>query len=101
MAFSKFDDAPRKMFQGNWKCGKCGKGIDQLPFNPDPSRLDQLTCKDCHSAGGKKKEFSSPRKMVEGNWTCSGCGSSIKSLPFEPREGTPVSCKDCWSKNRG
>jgi len=86
------------MFQGNWKCGKCAKEINELPFNPDPSRLAQLTCRDCHSAGGKK-DFS-PKQMIEGNWTCNSCGGDIKSLPFEPREGTPVSCRDCWSKSR-
>jgi len=99
MAFKKFDDAPRKMFQGNWKCGKCGKDINELPFEPDPSRFAQLTCRDCHSSGAKR-DFS-PKKMIEGNWTCNSCGGDIKSLPFEPREGTPVSCRDCWSKNRG
>ncbi|MBI2108710.1 MAG: hypothetical protein HYT93_00815 [Parcubacteria group bacterium] len=38
----------RKMFQGNWTCGKCGADITELPFDPDPSRLDQLQCRDCH-----------------------------------------------------
>ncbi|OGY64607.1 MAG: hypothetical protein A3B92_00535 [Candidatus Harrisonbacteria bacterium RIFCSPHIGHO2_02_FULL_42_16] len=38
----------RKMFQGNWKCSKCGAAITELPFDPDPSRLDQLQCRDCH-----------------------------------------------------
>ncbi len=100
MAFGKFDDSPRKMFQGNWKCGKCGGEINQLPFDPDPSRLAQLTCKDCHSAGAGKKDLS-PKKMIEGNWTCSDCGGAINQLPFEPREGTPVTCRNCWLKKRG
>jgi CxxC-x17-CxxC domain-containing protein len=38
----------RKMFTGNWKCSKCGKEITELPFEPDPARLDQLLCRDCH-----------------------------------------------------
>jgi len=38
----------RKMFQGDWKCGKCEAEIKELPFEPDPSRMDQLTCKDCY-----------------------------------------------------
>lgn len=42
------DNFGRKMYQGNWKCSKCGKEITQLPFDPDPSRLDQLQCRDCH-----------------------------------------------------
>lgn len=38
----------RKMYQGNWKCSQCGKEITELPFEPDPSRLEQLLCRDCH-----------------------------------------------------
>ena len=38
----------RKMFQGDWKCGNCGTEIKELPFEPDPARLDQLLCRDCH-----------------------------------------------------
>jgi CxxC-x17-CxxC domain-containing protein len=36
------------MFQGNWKCSKCGRDITSLPFEPDPARLGQLQCRDCH-----------------------------------------------------
>ncbi|MDD5430843.1 MAG: hypothetical protein PHP03_01320 [Candidatus Pacebacteria bacterium] len=39
---------PRKMFEGNWKCGKCGAEITSLPFQPDEARLGQLLCRDCH-----------------------------------------------------
>jgi len=46
MAFD--NQAPRKTFQGDWKCAKCAKAITELPFEPDPSRLDQLLCRDCH-----------------------------------------------------
>ena len=38
----------RQWFQGDWTCAKCGAKIDRLPFEPDPSRLDQLKCRDCH-----------------------------------------------------
>ncbi|MBN1325882.1 hypothetical protein JW977_02795 [Candidatus Falkowbacteria bacterium] len=41
---------PRKMYQGNWKCSACGADITELPFEPDPARLDQLLCRDCHRA---------------------------------------------------
>lgn len=43
-----YDQGERKMYQGDWKCGKCGAEIKELPFEPDPSRMDQLTCKDCY-----------------------------------------------------
>jgi len=39
---------PSQEFTGNWVCGKCGKEITKLPFNPDPARLDKLLCRDCH-----------------------------------------------------
>lgn len=38
----------RQMYQGDWKCADCGKEISELPFQPDPSRVDQLRCKDCY-----------------------------------------------------
>lgn len=38
----------KQMYEGNWKCSKCDKDINKLPFNPDPSRADQLQCIDCH-----------------------------------------------------
>ena len=50
MAFDNNRDGgfQRQMFQGNWKCAQCGADITELPFQPDPSRLDQLRCRDCH-----------------------------------------------------
>lgn len=39
---------PRQMFTGNWTCGTCGGSITELPFEPDPSRLGTLKCRDCH-----------------------------------------------------
>ncbi len=42
-----YEQGERKMFQGDWKCGKCGGDIKELPFEPDPARMDQLTCRDC------------------------------------------------------
>lgn len=29
------------------KCCDCGVPISQLPFNPDPSRIDSIRCQDC------------------------------------------------------
>jgi DNA-directed RNA polymerase subunit RPC12/RpoP len=31
----------------NIKCCECGAEIKELPFNPDPARLDQIRCRDC------------------------------------------------------
>jgi len=44
------DRPQRQMVQGDWKCSSCGKPIKELPFNPDPARMDQLKCKECHQA---------------------------------------------------
>jgi CxxC-x17-CxxC domain-containing protein len=38
----------RKMYQGSWVCSKCNASISELPFEPDPARLSQLLCRDCH-----------------------------------------------------
>ncbi|MEK9194282.1 MAG: hypothetical protein AAB884_00540 [Patescibacteria group bacterium] len=52
MAFQDRDDGgmrpPKQMFQGDWQCSKCGTKITELPFEPDPSRMDKLLCRNCH-----------------------------------------------------
>lgn len=52
MSFSRDEGGmgqqPRQMFKGEWACSKCGAAITELPFEPDPSRLSQLLCRDCH-----------------------------------------------------
>ena len=58
MAFKKFDEGSRgagggfqrQMFdvsKMNIKCRDCGTEITQLPFNPDPARIDSIRCQDC------------------------------------------------------
>jgi DNA-directed RNA polymerase subunit RPC12/RpoP len=42
------DRGERQMVEGNWTCSNCGNAITKLPFNPDPSRLGELKCSDCH-----------------------------------------------------
>ncbi len=67
MAFKKFDEEPREggfqrqMFDVsgmNIKCRDCGTPIAQLPFNPDPARLDSIRCQDCM----RKFREQSPRR---------------------------------------
>ena len=67
MAFKKFDEEPREggfqrqMFDVsgmNIKCRDCGRPITQLPFNPDPARLDSIRCQDCM----RKFREQSPRR---------------------------------------
>ncbi len=50
----------RKMYQGDWKCSKCQAAITELPFEPDPGRLDQLLCRDCHRE--RRQSFGGPRR---------------------------------------
>jgi len=97
----------RQMYQGNWSCSSCGSQITELPFEPDPNRLDQLTCRDCHKKNRPQRSNSNnndqfERKMHRGNWTCSQCGSQITELPFEPSSDRlhELTCRDCHRNNR-
>lgn len=54
-------DFQRKMYQGNWKCSKCETPITELPFEPDPARLDQLLCRECHRE--RRGTFKSNRRF--------------------------------------
>lgn len=56
MAFQNFNSGSgqggfqKQMFDVanmNIKCKDCGTAITELPFNPDPNRLDTIRCKDC------------------------------------------------------
>jgi len=55
MAFKKFEERPSRGFEPqrfdvsgmNIKCCDCGTPITQLPFEPDPTRLDTIRCPDC------------------------------------------------------
>jgi len=49
--FNKFggdrDFAPRKTYQGNWKCSDCGTEITELPFEPSSDNSRPVYCRDC------------------------------------------------------
>ncbi len=48
--FTRRGFRPRKMFDVsdlNIKCCECGAEIKELPFVPDPTRLDKIYCRDC------------------------------------------------------
>lgn len=55
MAFKQFSQGgqgglQKKMYDVsglNIKCRDCGATITELPFNPDPERLDTIRCQDC------------------------------------------------------
>lgn len=87
----------KQMFKGDWKCSGCNADITQLPFQPDPSRENELTCLDCYKS---KRQDGQERQIFQGKWSCSKCGGSITQLPFEPhpdRQNT-LQCLDCYRK---
>ena len=100
----------RQMYQGNWTCSDCGNAITELPFEPDPSRANNLKCRDCHQkgrdsrggGGGRGGGGSFERRMYQGNWKCSGCGTDITELPFEPDPSRVdgLKCRDCFRKEK-
>lgn len=112
MAYQQDDGGfRRQMFQGNWKCSQCGADITELPFEPDPSRVGQLQCRDCHrqrrnegggGGGGGRGDFQRPRQTFQGNWKCSSCGGDITELPFEPDPArlSQLLCKNCHRQRR-
>ena len=86
----------KPMHKGNWACSGCGNAITELPFEPDPAKLNQLKCKACYRSGGNGGNFNRP--MHKGNWACSGCGSAITELPFEPDPSRldQLKCRACF-----
>ncbi len=39
--------------------------------------------------------------MFQGNWKCAGCGGAITELPFQPRSEAGLTCRACYSKQKG
>ena len=39
--------------------------------------------------------------MHQGNWRCSTCGGAITELPFQPRSESGLTCRACYSKQKG
>ncbi len=97
-----FDNNPRPMIHGSWKCSNCGAEITELPFEPSPDR--PINCKECWSkkknSGRDNNRSFAPRQMVQGSWKCAECGAEITELPFQPKDESTVHCKECWMKKR-
>ena len=96
-----YGENERKTYKGDWKCGKCGTAITELPFKPDPDRAGQLQCKDCFQKNRPKGGQRSEREMYKGNWKCGKCGTAITELPFEPNpdRAGQLQCRDCYRKS--
>jgi hypothetical protein len=64
--FRRDDRAPRQMFQGDWKCAECNAAITELPFEPDPSRVDTLKCRECHKKSMPRRSFGGGNRNFGG-----------------------------------
>lgn len=51
------------MFQGNWKCSKCGGPITELPF--EPRGTSGLTCRVCYAKGKDAEKAAAPEMEAE------------------------------------
>ncbi|MBI2171673.1 MAG: zinc-ribbon domain containing protein [Chloroflexi bacterium] len=68
-------------------------------FTNEPRRCP--TCrasrKQDRESGGEMRSSSGPRQMY--SIVCANCGKEAQ-VPFEPRQGRPVYCNDCYSRER-
>jgi len=87
-------------------CQDCGQSFtfsaDDQAFHAEKGYTDPKRCPSCRQArrgerggdmGGGYR--SSPREMFPA--TCAQCGKQTQ-VPFEPRDGRPVYCSDCFSR---
>ena len=90
------------------QCSDCG---NEFTFSADEQELFQSRgytnepkrCLPCRQArksersGGSDYGYRAPRQMFPA--VCAECGKETE-VPFEPREGSPVYCRDCYSRVR-
>lgn len=65
-------------------------------FTNDPKR-----CPTCRAAKKQRmgvQDGGAPRQMFAA--VCAACGKDTQ-VPFEPRNGRPVYCSDCYTRNKG
>ena len=88
------------------QCADCGESFtftaDEQEFfstkgyTNEPKRC--LNCRRCRrGSGGGGSWDRGPRQMF--TVVCARCGNEAE-VPFEPRDGRPVYCSDCYSKER-
>lgn len=68
------------MFQGNWKCSKCGGAITELPFQPRSEA--GLTCRACFMAS--KGGAAAPAPVSEANPAADSLHASAPDLGDAP-----------------
>jgi len=73
------------MFQGNWKCSKCGGAITELPFQPRSEA--GLTCRTCFIAEKNGAATTAPPEVE----ASSDIDDRNDIPPFDPNEGSTAS----------
>lgn len=80
------------MFQGNWKCSKCGGAITELPF--EPRSESGLTCRECYfkekdggSGGAAQPTSTNGNGNTEIDTGTSGDMDDRDIPPFDPDAG--------------
>ena len=87
------------MFDVDLECGKCGKHISQLPFQPSGDR--PVFCSECNREYRETRTSNrGERQMFDVDETCAGCGTAITQLPFQPTGDKPLYCRECLVANR-
>ncbi|MCL1886121.1 MAG: zinc-ribbon domain containing protein [Dehalococcoidia bacterium] len=64
-------------------------------FTNDPKRCPTCRAAKKQQMGGR--EHGGQRQMFQ--TVCAACGIDTQ-VPFEPRNGRPVYCSDCYTKNK-
>ena len=97
-------------------CKDCGRSFifrsDEQDFFAEKGYSEPTRCKDCRIArknSNSQPSFSQPReRQGQGGRNparemypavCASCGKQTQ-VPFMPREGKPVYCSNCFTKQR-
>lgn len=77
------------MFQGNWKCSKCGGTITELPF--EPRSESGLTCRECYfkdkgGGGAPGGGAQAPQDEPEPGFGAASEMDDREVPPFDPDE---------------
>lgn len=87
-------------------CKDCGRSfvftVSEQEFFAEKGYTNEPTrCKDCRSARkneSRGNNFRNPdREMYPA--VCASCGKKTM-IPFKPKDGRPVYCSDCFSRQR-
>ena len=87
------------------QCTECGQEFvftagEQEFYSSRGLMNEPKRCPECRQArkGARYGNSGSQRRQMY-SIICAQCGKEAE-VPFEPREGRPVYCSDCYSKDR-